>query len=142
MKHLTMLGLILFVLGARPVGAQTNQELVLQVRAAELAFAGSMAKRDLDMFASHIAEEALFFGTKDVLRGKAAVVAGWKRFFEGANAPFSWEPQIVEVLASGTLGLTSGPVRDPEGRQIGTFSSIWRRESDGRWKIVFDKGCP
>jgi ketosteroid isomerase-like protein len=27
-------------------------------------------------------------------------------------------------------------------RQVGTFTSIWRRESDGRWRIVFDKGCP
>ena len=142
MKRALILGLILSVLGARPAGSQTNQELVAQVRAAEQAFAGAMAKRDLDSFASHLAEEALFFGDKDVLRGKAAVVAGWKRFFEGATAPFSWEPQTVEVLASGTLGLTSGPVRNPEGKQVGTFSSIWRREADGRWKVVFDKGCP
>ncbi len=142
MKRTLLLCLILSVLGARSAGSQTNQELVAQVRAAELAFAGAMAKRDLDSFASHLAEEALFFGAKDVLRGKAAVVAGWKRFFEGAKAPFSWEPQIIEVLASGTLGLTSGPVRDPEGKQVGTFSSIWRREADGRWKVVFDKGCP
>ena len=142
MKRTIILGLILSVLGTRSAGSQTNQELVAQVRAAEVAFAGAMAKRDLDSFASHVAEEALFFGAKDVLRGKAAVVAGWKRFFEGATAPFSWAPQTVEVLASGTLGLTSGPVLDPGGKQIGTFSSIWRREADGRWKVVFDKGCP
>ena len=142
MKRTIVLGLILSVLGVRSAGSQTNQELVAQVRAAEQAFAGAMAKRDLDSFASHLADEALFFGTKDVLRGKTAVVAGWKRYFEGAMAPFSWEPQTVEVLASGTLGLTSGPVRNPEGKQIGTFSSIWRREADGRWKVVFDKGCP
>jgi ketosteroid isomerase-like protein len=141
-KRTIILGLILSVLGARSAGSQTNEELVAQVRAAEVAFAGAMAKRDLDSFAAHLAEEALFFGAKDVLRGKAAVVAGWKRFFEGATAPFSWAPQTVEVLASGTLGLTSGPVLDPGGKQIGTFSSIWRREADGRWKVVFDKGCP
>jgi ketosteroid isomerase-like protein len=141
-KRTVVLGLILSVLGVRSAGSQTNQELIAQVRAAEVAFAGAMAKRDLDSFASHLAEEALFFGAKDVLRGKAAVVAGWKRYFEGATAPFSWAPQTVEVLASGTLGLTSGPVLDPGGKQIGTFSSIWRREADGRWKVVFDKGCP
>ena len=142
MKRTIILGLILSVLGPRSAGSQTNEELVAQVRAAEVAFAAAMAKRDLDSFAAYLAEEALFFGAKDVLRGKAAVVAGWKRFFEGATAPFSWAPQTVEVLASGTLGLTSGPVLDPGGKQIGTFSSIWRREADGRWKVVFDKGCP
>ena len=73
---------------------------------------------------------------------KAAVVAGWAPYFEGPRAPFSWAPEQVEVLGSGSLALSSGPVRDPEGRRIGTYNSVWRRESDGRWRIVFDKGCP
>jgi ketosteroid isomerase-like protein len=46
------------------------------------------------------------------------------------------------VLDNGTLALTSGPVFDPGGRLVGTFASIWRREPDGRWRVVFDKGCP
>jgi hypothetical protein len=45
------------------------------------------------------------------------------------------------VLASGELAWSRGPVYDPTGKQIGTFNSIWRREPDGRWRIVFDKGC-
>jgi hypothetical protein len=49
---------------------------------------------------------------------------------------------VVSVLDSGSLGLTSGPVFDPEGNQIGTFNSIWRLNADGVWKIVFDRGCP
>jgi ketosteroid isomerase-like protein len=24
----------------------------------------------------------------------------------------------------------------------GSFSSVWRREPDGSWQIIFDKGCP
>src|SRR5262249_60393260 len=67
---------------------------------------------------------------------------GWQRFYDGADAPFSWEPETTEVLASGTLGLTSGPVRDRQGKRTGTFNSVWRREAGGAWKIVFDKGCP
>jgi hypothetical protein len=47
----------------------------------------------------------------------------------------------VEVLDSGTLALSSGRVRDPQGTRVGTFNSVWRRASGGRWKIVFDKGC-
>jgi hypothetical protein len=67
---------------------------------------------------------------------------GWKRFYDAAQPPFSWEPERVEVLDSGTLALSTGPVRDPQGRRVGTFDSIWRREPGGSWKIVFDKGCP
>jgi ketosteroid isomerase-like protein len=124
------------------VECATNEELALQVREAEKAFAQTMAARAHLAFESYVADEAVFFGQQRVLRGRAAVAAGWKPFFEGAAAPFSWEPERVEVLDSGTLAFSSGPVRDPEGRQIGTFNSVWRREADGRWKIVFDKGCP
>jgi ketosteroid isomerase-like protein len=77
-----------------------------------------------------------------VFHGKAEVVAGWKRFFDGPAAPFSWAPAEVEVLPSGSLGFTSGPVYDPKGQRIGTFNSVWQRQKDGSWKIIFDKGCP
>jgi hypothetical protein len=76
------------------------------------------------------------------LRGLKQVNDGWKRMYEGAKAPFSWEPEQVEVLDSGTLALSSGPVYDPDHKRIGTFNSVWRREPGGKWKIVFDKGCP
>jgi ketosteroid isomerase-like protein len=122
--------------------AQNPAELVRQVFAAESSFAHTMAARDVAAFGSYVADEAIFVGRRGPLRGKAAVLAGWQPFFEGPAAPFSWSPEVVEVLDSGTLALSSGPVRDPTGRQVGTFNSIWRRESDGHWRVVFDKGCP
>ncbi len=135
--------LVIAVLYARAAESQTTDALAAaQVRAAETAFAQTMAARDVNAFASFVADDALFFGDSAVLRGKAAIVAGWNSLFDGATAPFSWAPETVEVLDSGTLALTSGPVRGPDGKQIGTFNSIWRREADGRWKVVFDKGCP
>lgn len=113
-----------------------------QVLAAERAFARSMADRDLAAFASFVSEEAVFFTGPEPLRGKAAVVAGWARFFEGTSAPFSWAPDQVEVLASGTLALTTGRVRNGAGVVTGRFNSVWRRESPGVWRVVFDKGSP
>jgi glyoxylase-like metal-dependent hydrolase (beta-lactamase superfamily II)/ketosteroid isomerase-like protein len=113
-----------------------------EVRAAETAFARTMAARDHAGFTTMIADEAIFFGSQRVLRGRAAVSEGWRRFFEGPDAPFSWAPERVEVLDSGRLGLSTGPVFDPGGRRTGTYNSIWRREEDGRWRIVFDNGCP
>jgi ketosteroid isomerase-like protein len=62
--------------------------------------------------------------------------------FERIAAPFSWEPDQVEVLESGTLALSCGQIQDQEGRRIGTFQSVWRLEADGSWRIVFDKGSP
>ena len=126
-----------------PAGAQQGLvDPAAQVRAAETAFAKSMADRDLAAFTALLADDTVFWGSKGALRGKAAVAADWKRFFDGPSAPFSWAPAEVEVLTSGTLGYTSGPVFDPKGNRVGTFNSVWQRQADGTWKIVFDKGCP
>jgi uncharacterized protein (TIGR02246 family) len=119
----------------------TVEDAASEVRAAERAFARSMAERDHEAFASFVSEEAVFLG-REALRGRAAVAEGWKPFFEGEAAPFSWEPERVVVLESGDLALSTGPVYDPEGERIGTFNSTWRREADGRWRVVFDVGCP
>jgi ketosteroid isomerase-like protein len=100
-----------------------------------------MAARDHEAFTRHLAEDAVFFDGDKVIRGKAAVAAAWKAFFERTNAPFSWTPETVEVLDSGGLAHSSGPVFDPEGKRVGTFNSVWRRDPDGVWRVVFDKGC-
>jgi uncharacterized protein (TIGR02246 family) len=123
---------------------ESREELANQVREAETAFAATMAQRDLKAFATFVADEAIFFG-RNALRGRDAVVAAWTGFYEGPTAPFSWRPETVEVLDSGTLALSSGPVFDPSGKQVAVFNSIWRREADGRWRVIFDKGadyCP
>ena len=143
-KTLTICAAVLMTLTAF-TSAHAQQSLVdpaAQVRAAETAFAKSMADRNLAAFTALLADDTVFWGGKGVLRGKAAVAADWKRSFDGPSAPFSWKPVDVEVLTSGTLGYTSGPVYDPNGNRIGTFNSVWQRQADGTWKIVFDKGCP
>ena len=113
-----------------------------QVADTERAFAKSMADRDAARFDAFLSEEAVFFSAPGAapLRGKREVSSHWARFFERPEAPFSWEPDEVQVLDSGTLALSSGPVRDPKGKVFARFSSIWRREAPGVWRIVFDKG--
>lgn len=113
-----------------------------EVFAAERAFARSMAERDFVAFGRWVADDTAFFGGGKVLRGKAAVLEGWKAFFDGPAAPFSWEPDQVEVLASGQLALSTGPVKSPRGEVVARFNSIWQRQPDGRWLVVFDKGGP
>jgi ketosteroid isomerase-like protein len=120
------------------VAAQT--EGTSEVEAREIAFAATMADRDFDAFMTFISPEAVFFNGNEPLRGRETIAGAWAPFFEGRTAPFSWHPDVVEVLASGTLALTSGPVRDPTGAVIGRFNSVWRREPDGVWMVVFDKG--
>jgi ketosteroid isomerase-like protein len=108
----------------------------------ERAFAKTMADRDHVAFAAFLSDEAVFFTGPNPLHGKVEVAAAWKRFYERPQAPFSWQPEVVEVLDSGTLAISSGPVFDPVGRKFATFTSIWRLEAPGVWRVVFDKGSP
>jgi ketosteroid isomerase-like protein len=101
-----------------------------------------MADRNFAAFQGFLAAETVFFSGPEPLHGAQRVAAYWQRFYEGPRAPFSWEPDQVEVLASGTLALSTGPVYDPQGQLISRFSSIWRQESPGVWRIVFDRGEP
>ncbi|MGH9868541.1 MAG: YybH family protein [Candidatus Polarisedimenticolia bacterium] len=141
MSPFMLIALAILTAAAPAAPTPRLDELTAQVRAAETSFAKSMADRNHAAFIAHLSDEAVFFSAK-VLRGKQAVADGWKPLFEGPKAPFSWAPERVQVLDSGTLGHTSGPVRDADGKLFGTFNSIWRREPDGSWKIVFDNGCP
>ena len=124
------------------VAASDTEALRQQVFDTEQAFADSMAERDFEAFRQFLSDEAIFFSGEEALRGSQQVADAWRAYFDGPRAPFAWAPRTVEVLASGTLALSTGPVYDPDGNCVATFSSIWRREAAGDWKIVFDKGSP
>jgi ketosteroid isomerase-like protein len=122
---------------------QASQDFpVDQVLRTERAFAKTMADRDFKAFSSYVSVEAVFFAGSKTLYGKQAVLEYWRKFFDQPAAPFSWTPSSVQALASGNLALSTGPVHDSTGKLTNTFTSIWRQESPGVWRIVFDKGSP
>jgi len=59
-----------------------------------------------------------------------------------------WEPRYGDVAASGELGFLTGPARriNParnKGLPVhSVYSSIWKRERDGTFKVVLDVGIP
>ena len=111
-----------------------------RLRAAETAFAATMAARDLSAFASFLADDAVFINGGKPLRGKPSVVAHWQRFYAGPRAPFSWKPDIIELSEAGRLGYSEGPVSDPDGVVVARYASTWRLDAGGQWKVVFDNG--
>lgn len=136
-----LVGGALFAASAAPATAADTAALAAKVRAREEAFAKTMADRDHAAFATFVDEEAVFLGPRE-LRGRAAIAAGWKPYFEGPKAPFAWKSGEVHVVESGTLALSQGPVFAPDGTRTGTFTSTWRLGRDGEWRVVLDSGCP
>lgn len=127
---------------ASAAGTAAGKDAAGQVRSAEISFAKAFADRDRDKFFSFLAEDAVFITSQRLMSGKPEVVAVWSQYFTGPAAPFSWKPERVVTNAAGDLGLSTGPVFDPQGRQIGCYWSTWQQQSDGSWKVLFDGGSP
>jgi len=140
LKQILSAGVTLLMMTTVSAQQPDPGQLRQQVEDTERAFAATMADRDHNAFTSFLSEETVFFSGEAPLRGKQQVADAWKPYFEGPDAPFSWEPQQVEVLDSGTLALSSGPVHDPDGKLVATFTSIWRLDASRNWRIIFDKG--
>ena len=130
------------VISPIPVAAQFDGPEAEVVRATELAFAKTMADRDLEAFLSFIAPDAVFFNGSRPLRGIDAIEEDWGRMFEGDTPPLSWAPDVVQVMESGDMAISSGPVTGPDGQYQGRFNSVWRKKADGSWEVIFDKGSP
>jgi len=147
-RRIGLLGLVLAALLAHraPAFAQpaaaSDAALRDEVWKAEEAFAKTMADRDMEAFAGFLSLEAVFWGPTDIIRGPEAIVAAWREYFSTPAAPFAWRPETVAVAASGSLAYSSGPILDPSGRRIGTFNTVWQKDGSGRWRVLFDKGCP
>jgi ketosteroid isomerase-like protein len=58
----------------------------------------------------------------------------------------NWEPVYADVSRAGDLGYTTGPYtltdNSPEKRPArhGYYFSIWKKQTDGSWKVVVDAG--
>lgn len=140
MHAISLLAACLMLAAAAGNARVTNADLRKQVADTERAFAATMKARDFEAFSRFLAEEAIFMSSEGNLRGKAAVRQAWRRFYDKPEPPFSWEPEEVEVLESGTLAYSGGPIYNAAGKKIGRYNSIWRLEAPGQWKLVFDRG--
>ena len=134
------LSLLAFDALAAPLPSQADlAAIVVDVKAAETAFAKTMADRRLDQFTDFVAEDAVFVGAAMNI-GRAKVVEKWSGFFKNPQAPFSWAPDAVAVAADGRTAVSTGLARDPAGKVISRFTSIWRKDPDGHWRVIADQG--
>ena len=118
------------------------------IRIADLELAKSVADRNLERFVALVGEDAVFFGS-GIARGRDAVAKAWLPFFTDGSLFLKWHPTQVEVASSGDLGYSIGEYErigknaagNPE-TATGNYVSIWRRQADGKWKVVLDIGTP
>ncbi len=61
---------------------------------------------------------------------------------EDSSFTLTWEPQGADMSKSGDLGFTYGiySMQIKDSTYKGTYVSIWRRQDNGKWKMVLDTG--
>ncbi|WP_375291247.1 hypothetical protein [Qipengyuania sp.] len=53
----------------------------------------------------------------------------------------AWRPRAIWMSCDGALAISEGRYRDPDGT-VGTFVTLWQRQSDGEYRWLYDAGTP
>jgi ketosteroid isomerase-like protein len=141
--------------GGTPASAAASAGPVLTdtecaVFARELSFAKSVADHDAKAFADHVGADAAFdAGGATPTRGRAAIVHAWAPIVEGKGVRLEWYPVRTTIGGVGDIAWSTGPAlierlaSDATPHYLlGQFRSVWHRDADGAWRVLFDDGVP
>ncbi|MDH3649524.1 MAG: nuclear transport factor 2 family protein [Saprospiraceae bacterium] len=120
---------------------QVEQDIVK----VEEAFSAAVVEVGIKQaFLSFAADDAVMVRGNRVVEGKEAIAA----FFDQStmqNVQLEWTPDFVDVAEAGDMAYTYGQytyaATDTAGAQVtslGIFHTVWKRQSDGGWKFVYD----
>ena len=128
-----------------PVAAQdkplTGADLL---RKLEADFAHAVAEHGHDAFVAYFAEDGVELEDGGGVKTKADMrhEAAWP-----PDLSLSWAPVKAEMAASGDMGYTYGnyvlKTKDKDGKtgaRYGKYTSIWKKQQDGSWKVALDMG--
>lgn len=139
--------LCLFVLFAGIMFAATSEDEIMQMdREFNQKFNAAEQAARADAWMSYFAENAAVPSTPP-FAGKQALTEHYQKVFGNADLSLSWEPIKAEVFPGGEMGYTTGRYlarfKDDKGNkmeQTGRYITVWKKQKDGRWKIVTDTG--
>lgn len=118
--------------------------------AADEAFAAATAERGLDGWLAAFDSSAIQMEPdRPFTPGIETIRAAMAPVFADSTFRLTWQPTMAFVSAAGDLGYTLGTWQSrrytADGRgavSTGKYVTIWRKEGDGSWKVVFDGGNP
>jgi ketosteroid isomerase-like protein len=146
-----MAGLLLLTCLAAPLTGKTKAAVKGEslkgealLRQLEADFAADVAKHGHEAFITYFADDGVEvvdgggFNNKDAMRKQPPWPGG---------TTLTWTPIKAEMATSGDLGYTYGnyiyTAKNKEGKLVtsyGKYTSIWKKQKDGQWKVVVDVG--
>lgn len=118
-----------------------------KLRQLEGEFMKATAEHGSQGYLSYYADDAVELPNgAPLLQGKANI-AKTMGFLDQKDNQLTWTPVGADISASGELGYTYGTFefrsKDKDGKPVvdhGKYTSIWKKQKSGSWKVVLDMG--
>lgn len=131
----------------RPTLAASPKATAETLKQLETEFMKAASEKGSQGYMSYYADDAVEVPNgAPLIQGKAEIAKGMA-FLDDKNNSLLWTPVGADISASGDLGYTYGTFefrsKDKEGKPVvqhGKYTSIWKRQKDGSWKVVLDMG--
>ena len=125
-------------------------ELNRSLMEADRAFNRATQERGVEGWVSSFdADGALILEGLGEITGLEAIGEVMGGVFSSPDVSLTWEPTRAHSSDDGTLGVTVGEFMSTsvgsDGDSAvahGLYVSIWRKQSDGTWKVIMDLGNP
>jgi ketosteroid isomerase-like protein len=130
-----------------PGAAASPKDTADTLRQLEADFMKAAAERGSQGYMSYYAEDAVEVPNGEAIMQGKANIAKTMSFLDNKDNQLTWSPVGADISASGDLGYTYGNyefrAKDKEGKPVlehGKYTSIWKKQKDGSWKVVLDMG--
>jgi len=131
---------------ARPTVSASPKATADMLKQLEGEFMKAAAEKGAQGYMSYYAEDAVELPNNNpIIRGKANI-RQTMNFLDDKSNRLTWTPVGADISASGDLGYTYGnyefqsPGQDGTQTEFGKYTSIWKLQKDGSWKVVLDMG--
>jgi len=143
-KYWLLLLLAAFMLGALANSQSDGSAALVKI---ENDFMKAAADHGSQGYMSYYADDAVEVPNGAAfLQGKAEI-AKTMGFLDTPDNHLTWAPVGSGMAASGDLGYTYGTYefvsKDKDGKPIvdkGKYTTIWKKQKDGSWKVALDMG--
>ena len=135
------------LLHAHPTVSASPKATADTLKQLEGEFMQAAAEKGSQGYMSYYADDSVELPNGGaIIPGKANIAKGMG-FLDDKNNRLSWTPVGADISASGDLGYTYGNFqfhsKDKDGKptvEYGKYTSIWKLQKDGTWKVVLDMG--
>jgi len=140
---------LMAVANLKPASA-IQRDSAATLQSLEVQFMKAAAEKGSTGYMSYYAEDAVELPMgADAIKGKDNIAKGMG-FLDQGNK-LTWTPEFADMAASGDLGYTYGTYvftskdkdKDKDGNPVveyGKYTTIWKKQKDGSWKVVLDMG--